>query len=650
MSTFQSPFAQQGTTTTLINESTDVVFVADMFVEDYVGGAELTTEALISSAHYIEVQKVYAKDVSMATLKSGHDKHWVFCNISSMSPNLIPSIVGNMSYSVIEYDYKFCKYRSIEKHEMETGSPCDCHEDIHGKMMSAFFHGAKSLWWMSEDQESRYLERFPFLRNNDSVVLSSVFDDQFFAYVNSVNSQEPKERKGWIVLGSKSWIKGYEDAEQYCKDNGLDYEVVWGVPYNQLLEKLASAEGFVYLPRGGDTCPRMVIEAKALGCQLALNENVQHAKEEWFTGTSMDMLSYLYAARERFWRAIKAISEYSPTVSGYTTVRNANRMGYPWQATVRSMLGFCDEVVVVDGGSDDDTWEELQALAEAQEDGRLKVHQHAVSNDHPSFAYETDGKLKATARSYCTGDFCWQMDADEIVHENDYGKVTHLLRAFPSHCDILSLPVIEYWGGDEKVRMDINPWKWRLSRNKPHVTQGIPKELRRWDDEGNIYAAPGTDTCDYIHAETGERLPHVGFYGEDAHRVRVAGLSGNQEAVALYQDWFQRATEQLPGVHHYSWYDIPRKIKQYKLHWASFWKSQYRHDAEDTAENNVMFDKPWSEVTESDIDELGAKLASEMGGWVFHEKVDFSYTIPHVTLKTTHPVEFLNLRNGNGDS
>ena len=645
MSTFKSPFEQSQPTTTLIDDSTDVVFVADMFVEDYVGGAELTTEALIRSATDVKVQKVHARNVSMATLKSGHEKHWVFTNISSMSPSLIPTVVGNLSYSVIEYDYKFCKYRSIEKHEMETGSPCDCHNDIHGKMISAFFHGAKSLWWMSEAQEKRYLERFPFLSKNDSVVLSSVFDDGFFSYINSVKeSQADVERKGWIVLGSNSWIKGFEDAEQYCKDNDLDYEVVWGLPYAQLLEKLAQSEGFVYLPRGGDTCPRMVIEAKALGCELVLNDHVQHAKEEWFTGSEIDMLSYLYAARDRFWKAIKAVSQYSPTVSGYTTVRNANRMQYPWKATVESMLGFCDEVVVVDGGSTDDTWDELKVMAAVQGDGRLKIFQHTVPDDHPSFAYETDGKLKATARNYCTGDFCWQMDADEVVHENDYDKVKNLMRAFPAHADILSLPVIEYWGGDEKVRMDINPWKWRLSRNAPHVTQGIPKELRRWDDEGNIYAAPGTDTCDYIHSETGERIPHVGFYGEDVHRIRIAALSGNEQAATVYQDWFRRATDQLPSVHHYSWYDISKKIKQYKLHWASFWKSQYRHDAEDTAENNVMFDKPWSEVTDSDIEELSSRLAAELGGWIFHQKVDFSANVPHVTLETDHPAVFLRHR------
>lgn len=640
---FNSPFDMN--TGPSIEESADVIFVSDMFVENYVGGAELTAEALITSAKDINIQKLLAKDVSMSLLKAGNDKHWVFCNFSTMQPSLIPSIIGNLSYSVIECDYKFCVYRSIEKHKHETGTDCDCHEQIHGKMISAFFHGAKSIWWMSEAQEKRYLDRFPFLSSNDSVVLSSVFDEDFFSYVTAVKQAPPvDDRKGWIVLGSESWIKGFDDAEEYCKKNSLDYEVVWGLPYDELLQRLATAEGFVYMPRGGDTCPRMVIEAKALGCRLVLNDDVQHAQEEWFTGPEIDMLSYLYASRERFWRAIKSISEYVPTISGYTTVRNANAMDYPWKATVNSMLGFCHEVVVVDGGSNDGTWEELQTMADLHEDGKLKVYQHSVSDDHPSFAYETDGKLKATARSYCTGDFCWQMDADEIVHQDDYSKVHQLLRAFPIHCDIVSLPVIEYWGGDEKVRMDINPWKWRLSRNTDTITQGIPIELRRFDDDGFPYAAQGTDTCDYIHSETGERLPHIGFYNEQAHGVRLAGLSGNTDAVVAYQEWFQRAVDSLPSVHHYSWYNIPKKIKQYKMHWGSFWKSQYRLESEDTPENNVMFDKSWADVTDKDIDEMGVKLANELGGWIFHDKVDFSCKVPHITVTRDHPEEFVNLK------
>ena len=57
-----------------------------------------------------------------------------------------------------------------------------------------------------------------------------------------------------------------------------------------------------------------------------------------------------------------------------------------------------------------------------------------------------------------------------------------------------------------------------------------------------------------------------------------------------------------------------------------------------------MFDKPWSEVTEEDIENLGNRLADELGGWIFHEKVDFSYKIPHIQISRSHPKEFSALR------
>ena len=640
---FSSPFESRKKVE--IFETTDIVFVADMFVEDYVGGAELTSDALIKSCD-MNIQTVHARDITMDVLSQGARKHWVFTNSTSMNPALIPSIMANLSYSIIEYDYKFCIYRSIEKHKHQTGDECGCHEDLHGKMISAFFHAAKSLWWMSEEQETRYFQRFPFLRENQSTVLSSVFDDNFFEKIKSLNEKfADHKREGWIVLGSESWIKGASDAEDWCKENKKDYEVVWGLPYDQVLEKLAKAEGFVYLPRGGDTCPRMVIEAKLLGCKLEINEHVQHANEIWFKDAEeVDTLSYLYASRDRFWTAIKSIINYVPTLSGYTTLRNATSMNYPWKATVNSMLDFCHEVVVVDGGSTDGTWEELKDM-ESNSDGKLKIYQRVIDESSPSFAYESDGKLKAYARSKCSMEYCWQMDADEVLHEDGYPKVFDILRNFPKLVDVVSLPVVEYWGSDKKVRVDVNPWKWRLSRNIPTVTQGIPRDLLCVDSDGYEYAKPGTDSCDYINPENGERLQHAGFYSQEIHNLRAAAMSGNKEAVEKYQEWFNNVTELLPTVHHYSWINIPSKIKQYKKHWGVFWKSLYRIDSEDTAENNVMFDKPWKDVTDNDIEDLGKKLAEELGGWIFHEKVDFSRYIPHVELNTTHPKSYLEQLN-----
>ena len=98
-------------TPALIPDDVDVIFVSDMFVEDYVGGAELTSEAIIKSSP-LKVFKLHARDVNLQTLEAGHKKYWIFGNFASMKPEVIPTIVANIQYSILEYDYKFCKYRS----------------------------------------------------------------------------------------------------------------------------------------------------------------------------------------------------------------------------------------------------------------------------------------------------------------------------------------------------------------------------------------------------------------------------------------------------------------------------------------------------------------------------------------------------------
>lgn len=612
-----------------------VIFVSDMFVEDYVGGAELTSQALIDSSP-LEVFKVHAKDLSLEVLKEGADRFWVFGNFATMNPQLIPTIVGNLKYSILEYDFKYCRARSPEKHQHDHGAPCDCHHQMNGKIVSAFFFGSMGNWWMSEKQKERYLEVFPFLVERPNTVLSSVFDPKTLGLLKALReANKDTERKGWIVLGSDSWIKGADAAKAWCEANGKEYEVVWNLTYQAVLEKLAKAEGFVYLPLGGDTCPRMVIEAKLLGCKLELNDHVMHRNEEWFNTDDLESIEgYLFVATKHFWNGIKSFMDYKPSISGYTTCYNCMVQEYPFDACILSMLDFCSEVCVVDGGSTDGTWEWLNALAQERPTLKLQqVKRDWTSKRHPVY----DGMQKAEARKMCTGEFCWQMDSDEVVHEDDYKKIQDMCRMLPKGADIMCLPVIEYWGGPDKVRMDIQPWKWRLSRNLPHITHGIPVELRMTDADGEPYAKPGTDGCDMVDVVSGQRLGHLSFYSPDVEQVRQIAMLGNDQARQQYEVWYNQAVAALPCVFHYSWFDLPRKIRLYRDYWQNHWNALWDRDASDTPENNMMFGVPWKDVTDEMIAERAAAMKDKLGGWVWHRPWDGKTTTPHIHCTRTQP-------------
>lgn len=634
-----------------IPPSAKIVFVADYFSDELIGGAELTSQALIDASPF-EVAKVKSKSLTPQLIQDNTDKFWIFGNIAEINPQLIPNIVGNVRYSVLEYDYKYCKARSPEKHAEITKSACDCHNDVTGKVISAFFYGSCHLWWMSEKQKERYMMMFPFLGDRDNTVLSSVFDLRTLLTLKQLREASASvERKGWIVLDSQSWIKGTEAAKAWCERTGKDYELVGGIGYEAFLKKLSTAEGLVYLPPGGDTCPRMVIEAKLLGCKLQLNENVQHKDEEWFATDDLTSIEeYLTTATKTFWTGIKAAMDYRPAISGYITTYNCRSQGYPFIQCIQSMLEFCDEVNVADSGSTDDTFDALMAFvypgatvsdiedfrvfglssgglvdfpetltSGAKKDARINVRIVNGIDWSAKNSAVYDGKMKAIAREMCTKDFCWQMDSDEIVHEDDAKKILELCRALPKELDVISLPVLEYWGGPDKVRIDIQPWKWRLSRNSQDITHGIPADMRRKSPEGLDIAAEGTDGCDMISKATGERLPHVSFYTQDIENLRNIAAMGSSDALAQYESWLNAASSHLPTVFHYSWYDLERKIKLYRSFWTRHWNSLYGKSIDDTAENNMMFDVPWSEVTDEMIKDLAVRLQAT-GGHIWHSK------------------------------
>lgn len=625
-------------------EEADIVFVNDLFVDEYIGGAELSTEALFETSPY-KIAKIKSSELKQEMLFSGSPKKWVFFNFTGMDLNLIPTIVANCYYFIVEYDYKFCRYRSIELHENSVGKPCDCHEDQYGKYISAFFQGAEHIFWMSDQQKERYFDRFPFLTKKQQTTLSSIFNVNDLEFIERLrNDRKNKDNNDkYALVESKSWIKGTATTVAWLEKNNYKYDIIKGLPYHDLLRKLCDYKGLIFKPLGGDTCPRLVIEAKLLGLDLIINENVQHCNEPWWSKDINEIESYILDGHNRFWNVIEDFMERKITISGYTQAYNVMNSDYPWKESIISLLGFCDEVVVLDGGSDDGTWEELQSLANLQADGRLVVKQLKRDWNHPRFAL-FNGQQKAAARTLCTGDWCWQVDIDEVVHENDYEKIKLLVKQLPKTVKIVSLPVVEYWGGTEKVRMDINPWKWRLSKNDPHITHDVNSNHRRYDENGNLFSA-GSDGDDYVHTDNYNIIPDMNFYTPQLHEVRQMALGGNKEAHKSYQNFMDKVVVELPGVHHYSWFDLKRKIYSYKNFWSKHWASLYNKTIEDVPENNMFFDKSWSDVSDEEIDDMSIRMKNEMGGWVFHERIDFNKPTPWINITKSHPKIMKNWLN-----
>jgi hypothetical protein len=275
----------------------NLVLVADVFFEDLRGGAESALEALLEVAP-CPVARLRCTEVTDEAIARHRGAHRLFGNYSQLDLNRF--MASGERYSVIEFDYKFCELRSMQRHFKRC---CPCASLPHGQRVLAFLRGARHAWFMSEPQRRSHYRRCPELERTSSVLSAPMFA----ATLRRLRElrREPRLRSGWGMYDSPYWLKGTERSLQWCAETGREPVRLGHMPYDQLLDTLGRLEGLVHLPRGADTCPLLVTEAKLAGCAIHVNELVQHAREPWFDTADLDAVDeYVTAIPTRFWQRV----------------------------------------------------------------------------------------------------------------------------------------------------------------------------------------------------------------------------------------------------------------------------------------------------------------------------------------------------------
>ncbi len=104
------------------------------------------------------------------------------------------------------------------------------------------------------------------------------------------------------------------------------------------------------------------------------------------------------------------------TISAFLTITNPEKRGDLYKECITSALGFCDELVIVDGGSTDGSLEWIANL----KDNRIKI----VTLEWPQeFDWLQISRAFQTGYENSTKDFCFHLDADFIIHEKDYQDI-----------------------------------------------------------------------------------------------------------------------------------------------------------------------------------------------------------------------------------
>jgi len=211
-------------------------------------------------------------------------------------------------------------------------------------------------------------------------------------------------------------------------------------------------------------------------------------------------------------------------VSGFTIARQVRRLGYPIQASLRSLLPLVDELIVNVGDGDDGT---LEAVLEV-DDPRVIVFRSTWDMNKRDGLTLSEETNKALAR--CRGDWGLYLQSDEVLHEADLPVMrTALERAHGTRVEALSLLYYHFYGSCQTYKDDPRHWYRRATRIV-RIGTGI-------ESVG--------DACAFmVHEQGAWRQPrrrrvsaHVYHYGRALPPGQMLNKQRNLESLYYDQSW-----------------------------------------------------------------------------------------------------------------
>ncbi len=190
-------------------------------------------------------------------------------------------------------------------------------------------------------------------------------------------------------------------------------------------------------------------------------------------------------------------------IEGFSFLRNAWKLGFPADASIKSGLALADRFVVAMGDHDPDdrTVEMLQGIG----DDRLECF--STQWDPKTFPKNTIYARQADlARERCKGDWLLFLQGDEVLHEEDIPLIKEACRYYKDDPKVegLLFRYLHFWGDDRHIHYAHNwyPREVRVVRNDPSI--------RPWGDAQSfrVFKAHGGSPSDY-RKRKGTRLPCV---------------------------------------------------------------------------------------------------------------------------------------------
>lgn len=233
-----------------------------------------------------------------------------------------------------------------------------------------------------------------------------------------------------------------------------------------------------------------------------------------------------------------------PSISGFTFIRNGVDLGFPFEASIRSLLPLVDEFVIAVGAGNDDTLARVRAIGSSKI--RIIETRWNERMADRGFVY---AQQKMIAQFSCTGDWAFYLEGDEVVHEEELSEIRASVNRHHENPEVEAL-VFDYkhfYGSPDWV--SISPgWYRRECRL-------IRNTIRSYAPDGQYWLVT-TEHKKGRNPKAALANAHIYHYGwirrnEDMQKKsdQVAKYWATPAIQIVYSQFDKRALKRFEGTH-----------------------------------------------------------------------------------------------------
>ncbi len=112
-------------------------------------------------------------------------------------------------------------------------------------------------------------------------------------------------------------------------------------------------------------------------------------------------------------------------VCGFTIIRNGVEFSYPFIESIKSLLPLVDKLIINLGISTDGTGDKIRSLRDPRIEILEREWDLSMREGGKLLSYETNKALEK-----CEGDWGFYLQADEVIHENDYDRIYDAMKKY----------------------------------------------------------------------------------------------------------------------------------------------------------------------------------------------------------------------------